>query len=268
LHDALLLHIGASSDLREIILVVAGEGTAFQGRPNAPTTLSDQMAVATLSFASVSAAGSALVADLNYRWVHPEASTRREQDFNRRIFYMVGLIDHLFTTAIPLCFLAIIQYLVVLASAQPLPENAANAPASNGSSPPRFGLALAVSLAVLVLGIVSSCLLLVQSLRRYFRCKMADLERQFKLFDTDSSGDLSIDELLVALSNYGYADYEQAIIMLHLLGPNWLPGGASSDGAEGAQVEVSQIHFVQVMGSPWLALKLVHALPFRYPSRA
>ena len=46
--------------------------------------------------------------------------------------------------------------------------------------------------------------------RAYLAEKKADLRRQFELFDTDGSGGLSVDELLVALSNYGYHDFEQA----------------------------------------------------------
>ena len=48
--------------------------------------------------------------------------------------------------------------------------------------------------------------------RKYVESKKADLRRQFELFDTDASGDLSIEELLIALDNYGYQDFEQATI--------------------------------------------------------
>lgn len=233
--------------------------------PLAPTTLSDQMAVATLAFASTTAAVSALVAHLMHGWVHADPSSRREQDFNRRVFLLVGLIDGLMTSAVPLAYLAILQYLIVLACFGQASHAFAPRPAVEESA---AAAARLVSLAVLTLALAFSCLLLARATSRYFSSKMADLRRQFKLFDTDGSGGLSVDELLVALSNYGYHDYEQAIIMLHLLGPNWVPqrvpsSQAGSGGPEERAVEasvsereVSEQRFVEVMGSPLLAFKM------------
>jgi hypothetical protein len=80
-----------------------------------------------------------------------------------------------------------------------------------------FGLS-DFALVMLLLGAVVQ---VAFSARKYFDSKRADLRRQFELFDTDASGDLSIEELLIALENYGYEDYEQAMIMVTLLGDSW-----------------------------------------------
>jgi hypothetical protein len=204
----------------------------------APATVCDEIGVLTMVFALVALGCSALQAHMLQDWIYPDATKRREQDFNRRLMLLVSIMDDTMLTAFPLCYIAMLQFIVHSSSlhlhhtspptfsaadaggyseAELAAASAQKAKDVAAEEAVVFGLS-AFALVMLLLGAV------VQGAfgaRRYFDSKRADLQRQFELFDTDASGDLSIEELLIALENYGYEDYEQAMIMVTLLGDSW-----------------------------------------------
>ena len=229
----------AAAALLSIIQHLRNSKRLLSADAPAPVTVCDEVGVLTMVFAISALGCSALQAQMLQDWIYPDAPKRREQDYNRRVMLLVSIMDDTMLTAFPLCYIAMLQFIVHSSSlhlhhTSPLTfyssteaggySEAASAAASAQKAKDVaaeeavvFGLS-AFALVMLLLGAV---LQVAFGARKYFDSKRADLRRQFELFDTDASGDLSIEELLVALENYGYEDYEQAMIMVTLLGDSW-----------------------------------------------
>ncbi|EKX44341.1 hypothetical protein GUITHDRAFT_139884 [Guillardia theta CCMP2712] len=154
--------------------------------------------------------------------------SRRQQDYNKRILLIVDLVDLSVRAAFPVLHLGILQRSLIVYFDQSHQVIA-------GSN---------AFLALSVLWYVSVNVLL---LRSYFKQKQEDLRLLFELFDTDHGGTLSVSELDVALSNYGYEPFEKAEVMQMLLGGEW---------HKRLEAEVPLPTFLNVMGSPWVSLSM------------
>jgi len=169
-----------------------------------------------------------VVARLLLKRMAGEFPTRRQQDYNKRVLVIVSLVDRSVAIAFPVLYLGILQRSMVVYFDQ-------------------SRQAIAVSNAFLSLSVLWYVSINFFLLRRYFQQKQEDLKLLFELFDTDNGGTLSVNELDVALSNYGYEAFEKAEIMQMLLGGEW---------HKRSEAEVPLTTFLNVMGSPWISLSM------------